>query len=234
MTAGRGILERPTDFDHSCCLFGDSITVSYSTCVFVWRAEPIDRLWPEGERVGVTASPRARDATAVTGLTMLKYSPDSRPLARAPFVSPTNNGTAGSFAGRNDSLPASSRDEAGEAGRERAMPKFMFLYRSASDCAPNRSPEEMQRAMQEWGEWIEGGFAAGWLLDAGDGLKPGGKVLHPDGTVTDGPFAESKELVGGYCMIEAADLEAAVEIGKSMPETGGAIELRELAGHAIE
>lgn len=114
------------------------------------------------------------------------------------------------------------------------MPKFMFLYRSGDDCAPNRSPEEMQQAMQDWRVWIEGGFKAGWLLDAGDGLKPDGRVLHPDGTVTDGPFAESKELVGGYCMIEADDVEAAVAIGQSMPATGGAIELRELAGHAIE
>ena len=52
-------------------------------------------------------------------------------------------------------------------------------------------------------------------------------------SVTDGPFAESKELVGGYCMCEADSLDAATELARSMPETGGAIEVRELAGHAM-
>ena len=114
------------------------------------------------------------------------------------------------------------------------MAKFMFLYRGGNECAAEKSPEQMQQAMQAWGEWIEGGMKAGWLLDPGDGLKPEGKVIHPDLTVTDGPFAESKELVGGYCMVEAADLTAAVELAQSMPESGGMVEVRELAGHAIE
>lgn len=114
------------------------------------------------------------------------------------------------------------------------MAKFMFLYRGNCEGAQKMSPEQMQKAMQAWGEWIEGGTKAGWLLDAGDGLKSEGKVLHPGGTVTDGPFAESKELVGGYCMIQAADLAAAVDVAKSMPDTGGAIEVRELAGQGME
>ena len=113
------------------------------------------------------------------------------------------------------------------------MAKFMFLYRSGNDCVPNRSPEEMQEAMQMWGEWISGGVEEGWLLDPGDGLKSEGRILEPDLTVTDGPFAESKELVGGSCMIEADDLEGAVERARSMPETGGRVEIRELAGHSM-
>ena len=114
------------------------------------------------------------------------------------------------------------------------MAKFMFLHRGGCEDAPEKSPEQMQQAMQAWGEWMEGGMKAGWLLDPGDGLKPDGKVLHPDRTVTDGPFAESKELVGGYCMVQAEDLTAAVELAKAMPGSGGLIEVRELAGHAAE
>ena len=113
------------------------------------------------------------------------------------------------------------------------MAKFMFLYRGGCEGAQKMSPEQMQQAMQDWGTWIEGGMRAGWLLDAGDGLKAEGKVIHPDGTVTDGPYAESKELVGGYCMIEATDLEGALERARSMPPTGGDIEVRELAGNAM-
>ena len=114
------------------------------------------------------------------------------------------------------------------------MAKFMFLHRGGEKCIVERSPEEMQQAMQAMGQWMEDGFKAGWLLDTGDGLKRDGKVVHPDNTVTDGPFAESKELVGGYCMVEAADLAGAVELAKSMPQTGGAIEVRELAGYSMD
>lgn len=113
------------------------------------------------------------------------------------------------------------------------MAKFMFMHRGGNDCATERSPEEMQQAMQAWGEWMESGMKAGWLLDPGDGLKSEVRIVHPDHTVTDGPFAESKELVGGYCMVEAADLAAAVELAKAMP-AGGMIEVRELAGHSME
>jgi hypothetical protein len=114
------------------------------------------------------------------------------------------------------------------------MAKFMFLYRGGCDGAAEMSPEEMQQGMQAWGEWVEGGKKGGWLLDPGDGLKSGGRVLHPDRTVTDGPFAESKELVGGYCMVKAGDLAAAVELAKSMPMSFGTVEVRELAGHSTE
>ncbi len=113
------------------------------------------------------------------------------------------------------------------------MAKFMFLARGACDQGPEASPEQMQQAMQAMATWIEDGTKAGWLLDPGDGLKTGGSVVHPDKTVTDGPFAESKELVGGYCMIEANDLAAAVALAKEMP-AGGTIEVRQLAGHSME
>ena len=113
------------------------------------------------------------------------------------------------------------------------MPKFMFLHRGGN-CTQERSPEEMQQAMVAMGEWIGNGQRAGWLLDAGDGLKGDGKVVRPDRTVTDGPFAESKELVGGYCMVEATDLAAATDLALSMPQTGGTIEVREMAGHSMD
>ena len=66
---------------------------------------------------------------------------------------------------------------------------------------------------------------------AEDGLKPEGAVVNADRSVTDGPFAESKELVGGYSMIEAPNLAAAVERAKGspMPKSGGTVEVRELA-----
>lgn len=112
------------------------------------------------------------------------------------------------------------------------MARFMFLLRGG-DCNQERSPEEMQQAMQAMGQWMATGKEAGWLLDPGDGLQAGGSVVHGDGTVTDGPFAESKELIGGYCMVEADDLEAAAELARSMPQ-GADIEVRQLAGHSMD
>ncbi len=112
------------------------------------------------------------------------------------------------------------------------MAKFMFVYRDG-DESKELSPEEMQQAMQVWMDWIKNGMEAGWLLDGGDALKPDGRVVNPDNSVTDGPFAESKELVGGYSMVEAADLDAAVELAKDSPMISvhkGTVEIREFAG----
>jgi hypothetical protein len=111
------------------------------------------------------------------------------------------------------------------------MAKFMFVYRDGDGHDPNMAPEEMQKLMQVWGDWIQGGTEAGWMIDGGDALTPEGRVVNPDLTVTDGPFAESKELVGGYSMIEATDFDAACEIAKTcpMPAAGGLVEVRMLA-----
>ncbi len=111
------------------------------------------------------------------------------------------------------------------------MPKFMFVYRGGHEGMEDASPEQMQQVMQMWMDWIQGGTEAGWLLDGGDGLKPNGAVVKADLSVTDGPFAESKELVGGYSMVQATDLAAAIELAKGspMPKSGGTVEVRELA-----
>ena len=110
------------------------------------------------------------------------------------------------------------------------MSKFIFVYRGGHEGMEHASPEQMQQVMQMWMDWIQGGIEAGWMLDGGDGLKPGGAVVNSDLSVTDGPFAESKELVGGYSMVEASDLAAAIELAKGspMPKSGGTVEVREL------
>ncbi len=109
------------------------------------------------------------------------------------------------------------------------MAKFMFLLRGGCEPRPEMTPEEMQQSMQMYMDWIQDGTESGWILDAGNRLGAGA-VVQPDLTVIDGPFAESKELVGGYMMVEAADLAAAVEIVKTSPmvKGGSTIEVREL------
>ncbi len=111
------------------------------------------------------------------------------------------------------------------------MAKFMFLLRGSGSCEdrPEMTPEQMQQQMQTYMDWMQEGTEAGWLLDPGNRLGAGA-VVKPDLTVIDGPFAESKELVGGYMTVEAADLAAAVEIVKGSPmvKSGSTIEVREL------
>lgn len=109
------------------------------------------------------------------------------------------------------------------------MKDFMFLFRGIPG-AGNPSPEQMQANMQKWMGWIENLRAANLYL-GGEPLTPAGKVVK--GTqpiVTDGPFAESKEIIGGYFIIKAASLEEAAELAKGCPDfaIGGSVEVREI------
>jgi hypothetical protein len=112
------------------------------------------------------------------------------------------------------------------------MAKFMFVYRGSNDELAKFSPEELQKHMQQWGAWIEEGFKKGWLLDAGDALTPEGRCVNSKMVVTDGPFVEAKEIVGGYSVVEAATIDAAAQIAKGCPGlcTGGVVAVRPLAG----
>lgn len=113
------------------------------------------------------------------------------------------------------------------------MPKYLFVYRNEPmPVAP--SPEQMQAALAEWGVWIEKFMKSGNIVDPGDGLKECGKVLRKAGTaVTDGPFVEAKEILGGYSVVQADSYDAAVAIAKECPGAKyGTLEIRELAGYS--
>ena len=69
------------------------------------------------------------------------------------------------------------------------MPKFMFVYRGGHEGLEDASPEQMQQVMQMWMDWIQTGVEAGWMLDGGDALKPGGAVVNPDLSISDGPLS---------------------------------------------
>ena len=111
------------------------------------------------------------------------------------------------------------------------MARFLFLYRGSSEIHAKMTPEEIGQQMQRYRDWTSEGLKQGWLQDIGDGLGRG-CVVNAKGLVTDGPFAESKEFVGGYQVIEADSLEAAVELAKRCPNraVGGIVEVRPLAG----
>ena len=110
--------------------------------------------------------------------------------------------------------------------------KYLFLHRSASDQQQQQqqpSPAQMQEMYAAWNAWKEK-FKAN-IVDMGDKLKPGGKVVTASG-VTDGAFVESKEVVGGFMIVTAESWEGAIEVAKGMPMLmpGARIEIREMAG----
>ena len=111
------------------------------------------------------------------------------------------------------------------------MSQYLFLYRSngQQDRSRNASPEEAQRLMQKWVTWLKELGDSGHLKDQGQPLEPTGKLVKGrDKTVTDGPFAEAKDVVGGYTLIEAKDINEAAELSKGCPifEQNGAVEVR--------
>jgi hypothetical protein len=106
------------------------------------------------------------------------------------------------------------------------MSEFVFLYRGGDG---GRSPERAQQMMQKWMTWLQELSANGHIKDQGQPLERTGKLVKgKQKTVTDGPFAESKDVVGGYTLIEARDLAQAVELSKGCPifDVDGAVEVR--------
>jgi hypothetical protein len=110
--------------------------------------------------------------------------------------------------------------------------KFLFVYRNSSESYGSMSPEEMQQMLQKWQTWIADGLQMGWMLDAGDGLKKEGRVVRAKKVISDGPFIEVKEMVGGFSLIQADTLDAAAELAKGCPIflRGGSVEVRPLQG----
>jgi len=110
---------------------------------------------------------------------------------------------------------------------ETIMSEYVFLYRGADRGA---SPEMMQQRMQKWMAWMKELGEKGHLKDRGHPLERVGKLVRgKKKAVTDGPFAEAKDAIGGYTLIEASDLDQAVELSKGCPifETeDGAVEVR--------
>jgi len=107
------------------------------------------------------------------------------------------------------------------------MEDFLYLFRNT---AGNRamSPEEMERTLHKWRAWI-GELAQAGHFKGGEPLDRGGKVLAGRRqVVTDGPFAESKEVVGGYLIVSAPGLADAVQLARGCPifEAEGSVEVR--------
>lgn len=109
------------------------------------------------------------------------------------------------------------------------MNEYLFLYRGGQR---ENSPERMQQEMQKWMSWLKGLAEKGHIKDQGQPLERAGKfVKGRQKAVTDGPYAETKDVVGGYTLVVARDLDQAVELSKGCPifESEGGVEVRPVA-----
>jgi len=108
------------------------------------------------------------------------------------------------------------------------MPNFIYLFRGGK--GPSQSPQQMQEEMAKWNTWI-GQLSQKGQFKSGEPLTEGGRVVTgKKRAVTDGPFGETKDLVGGYLLVTAPDLNAAVELARGCPifESDGSVEVREV------
>jgi hypothetical protein len=107
------------------------------------------------------------------------------------------------------------------------MEKFMLIFHGG--IKQDASPEDLQANMGKWMTWVENLSKEGKYV-SGEPLLPGGKLVSSTTSVTDGPYTEGKELVGGYFIINAADMEEAVEESKNYPDFGygGEVQVRQV------
>lgn len=111
------------------------------------------------------------------------------------------------------------------------MKEYMFLFRGGDAGTLQQSPEQWQAHMQKWMEWMGGLQHKGQLVSAQPLSQSGKQIIGTGKTVTDGPFMEGKEIVGGYLMCKADNYDAAVEIAKGCPILefiDGKVEVREI------
>jgi hypothetical protein len=109
------------------------------------------------------------------------------------------------------------------------MNEFLLIFRrdfKTSGTQP--SPEHLQNMMKDWQHWMGGIAAQNKLVNSGNRLTDDGRVVNPGAVVTNGPYVEIKEAIGGYIIIRAESLEEAAEISKGCPilTIGGNVEVR--------
>ena len=112
------------------------------------------------------------------------------------------------------------------------MKEYLLLFRGgeAHRVEEQKDPAKWQAHMMKWKTWMENLANAGKFV-SGQPLNDEGSVINGSKkSVTDGPFTEGKEVIGGYLMIKASDLREAVELSKGCPllEHEGTVEVREI------
>jgi hypothetical protein len=110
------------------------------------------------------------------------------------------------------------------------MSAFVYLFRaSTTEMREAMRPERAQQSLQAMMAWFKDLEQKGHLKNPGLPLEPSGRVVSgKGGVISDGPYAEAKDMVLGFIVVEARDLAEAIALSRSCPIVvgGGAIEIR--------
>ena len=116
------------------------------------------------------------------------------------------------------------------------MAEFLYIYRNSTVArsAAMGTPEARQKSMERWTAWLRELEQKGHLRSAGQPLDGSGQIVK-GGTraIVDGPFAEAKDVIGGYSIIIADNVKQAAELAKGCPgldDSDGSVEVRPIAG----
>ncbi len=108
------------------------------------------------------------------------------------------------------------------------MKDFMLIFLGAP--YDGLSPQEIQERMGKWFAW-HGKMEAAGIIKSSEALQPEVKrITGNDRVIADGPFVESKEVIGGFYVINAENMDKAIEVAQDFPEfdLGGSVEVREV------
>ena len=112
------------------------------------------------------------------------------------------------------------------------MKDYLLLFRGGEGASDQQSPEKWQAHMQKWMLWMSGLTEKGVFVGAQPLTSKGKTVTGSKKVVSDGPFMEGKEMIGGYLICKADSFDEAVTISKDCPILefeNGTVEVREIS-----
>jgi hypothetical protein len=110
------------------------------------------------------------------------------------------------------------------------MKEFLLIFRTDYNTMQQRTPEQMQATTQKWMDWVKDIATQDKLVNRGNRLQNSGRIVKQNNVVTNGPYTDIKESIGGYSIIKAESYDDAAEIAKNCPVllSGGNVEVREI------
>ena len=110
------------------------------------------------------------------------------------------------------------------------MKEFVMIIRLEDLPEVKYSPEEMLAGMKVWEKWVDGIIASNALVSRGNRLGNDGRTIRNGKVITNGPYAEIKEIIAGLIIIKANSIDEATEIAKGCPilNIGGTVEVRDV------
>ena len=110
------------------------------------------------------------------------------------------------------------------------MKDFILIFRHPGYDYSSLPENQIQALEKKWADWAGNIAAQGKVNKPGSRLAPEGKVLKAGGVITDGPFVEIREILGGFMIVRTDSLDEATTLAHGCPalDTGGSVEIRPL------